>query len=143
MAEQSTSGPQPKRPRIDCLIHCSDDDSNLVAPKDPDSWDTLLRAAEIRGHRPILDLAEDLPEGSIPSVLYHRKCRSIFTMKKELNRIQTQSKSSAERSQTEDLRKSTRQGPVTSRVYEAKCIICDKCSKYLKGQNTKETDKML
>lgn len=103
-----------------------------------DSWNTLLRAAKIRGYSSILDLAKDLPGGSIPSVLYHRKCRSIFTMKKLLDSILAK-ESSAERSLTEDLRKSTRQGPPASRVYEAKCIFCDKCSKYLKGQKTKES----
>ncbi|MEQ2279913.1 hypothetical protein AMECASPLE_014142 [Ameca splendens] len=108
-----------------------------MAPKDPDSWKTLLRAAEIRGHRPIPVLAKDLPEGSILSVLYHRKYYSIFTMKKELKRMQIQSKISADRSYTED--QSTQQDPVTSRVYEAKCIICVQCSKYLKGQKIKES----
>lgn len=83
MAEKS-GGPQPKRPKMDCLIHCPDDDSNLLAPTDIDSWKTLLKVADIRGHRPILELAIDLPEGSIPPVLYHRKCHSIFTMRKLL-----------------------------------------------------------
>ena len=88
MAKQTiTSGTQAKHPRMDCIIHCSDDDSNLVAPQNIDSWNTLLRAAEIRGCSPIIDLAKELPEGSVPSVLYHRKCHSIFTMKKYLDRI--------------------------------------------------------
>ncbi len=132
-AEQSASVTQPE-----CLIHCPDDDSNLVAHTNIYSWNTLLRAAKIRGYSPILDLAKDLPEGSIPSVLYHRKCLSIFIVKMLLDSILAK-ESSAERSLTEDLRKSTRQGPPASRVYEAKCIFCDKCSKYLKGQRTKES----
>lgn len=109
-----------------------------MTPTNIDSWNTLFRAAKIRGYSPILDLDKDQPEGSIPSVLYHRKCRSIFTMKKLLDSILAK-ENSAEISLTEDIRKSTRQGSTASRVYEAKCIFCDKCSKYLKGQRTKES----
>ncbi|KAI0207394.1 hypothetical protein LSAT2_007927, partial [Lamellibrachia satsuma] len=35
----------------------------------------------------IVDMSKDLPEGEIPAVFYHRKCRSIFTMKKLLDAI--------------------------------------------------------
>lgn len=64
MAEQRDT--QPKCPMKDCFIHCSDDISKLVAPTNIESSNTLLRAAKIRGHSPILDLAKDLPE-----VVYH------------------------------------------------------------------------
>lgn len=86
-----------KRSRMDCIIHCSDEDSNshLVSPKNLDSWKTLLRAAEIRGHIQILDIAKELSEREIPPVLYHRKCRSIFTMKKLLDAITRKPSSSA------------------------------------------------
>ena len=39
----------------------------------------------------------------------------------------------------EDSRDLARREPQPSRVYEAKCIFCDKVSKYLKGQRTKES----
>ena len=39
-----------------CIIHCTDDSSDLVNPKDEESWKTLLRAAEIRNHQEILEL---------------------------------------------------------------------------------------
>ncbi len=77
-----------KRARIDCIIHCSDDDSDaLVSTQDLDSWNTLLRAAEIRQHDPVLEAAKGLEEGGIPHIHYHRKCRSLFTMKKSLDSI--------------------------------------------------------
>ena len=79
---------QTKRPRFDtCIIHCSDDESLLISPKDLDSWKSLLKAATIRNHRPLLDLAENVKEGEIPHVSYHRKCRSLFTMKRDLESI--------------------------------------------------------
>ena len=40
----------PRRPRTDCLIHCTEDDSKLVSPQNLDSWQSLLSAAEIRNH---------------------------------------------------------------------------------------------
>ena len=80
--EEGISIPQ-KRARMNCIIHCSDEepDSKLVSPKYFESWITLLRAAEIRNYDPILGMSKGLPEGEIPAVRYHRKCRSIFTMK--------------------------------------------------------------
>ena len=69
---------------MDCIIHCSDEKTDkLVSPQDLDSWNSLLRAAEIRQHTPLLDAAKDLSEGEIPPVRYHRKCCSIFTLKKD------------------------------------------------------------
>lgn len=105
MAEQRDT--QLKCPMTDCFIHCSNDILKLVAPTNVESWNTLLRAANISGHSPILDLAKDLPEGSIPSLFYHRKCRSIFIMKKLLDRIVAK-ESPSENSLPEDSRKSTR-----------------------------------
>ena len=57
----------------------------MVSSQNFNSWKTLLRAAEIRKHAPILDVAKDLPDGEIPAVQYHRKCHSVFTMKKLLD----------------------------------------------------------
>ena len=122
-----------------CIIHCSDGDtdSNLVSPQNLNSWKTLLRAAEIRQHLPILDLAKDLCEGEIPPVQYHRRCRSIFTLKKSLDSI-TQNKASAPEATEESLRRVSRAAPSKSVVYDENCIFCEKSSKYMKGQKTRE-----
>ena len=122
-----------------CIIHCSDgdSDSNLVSPQHLDSWKTLLRAAEIRQHLPILDLAKDLCEGEIPPVQYHRRCRSIFTLKKSLDSI-TQKNASASEAAEESSRRPSRDAPSKSVVYDEKCIFCEKSSKYMKGQNSRE-----
>lgn len=60
------------------FIHCSDDESLLISPKDLDSWKSLLKAATIRNHTPLLDLAENAKEGEIPPVSHHRKCQSFY-----------------------------------------------------------------
>ncbi|KAI4805883.1 hypothetical protein KUCAC02_010478 [Chaenocephalus aceratus] len=135
--EAGTSGTAPKRPHLECLIHCTsqDEDSTLVSSKYIGSWKTLLRAAEIRQHAPILDIAKDLPDDVIPPVTYHRKCRSIFTMKKDLDAIITKKENNPT---SEVSRKSARQTPHQSRVYKEECIFCEKTNKYLKGLKTRE-----
>ena len=45
-----------------------------------------LKVAKIKNHRPLLYLsylAENAKEGKTPQVNYHRKCRSLFTMKRD------------------------------------------------------------
>ena len=64
-----------------CIIHCTDDSSDLVNPKDVESWKTLLQAAQIRNYQEIVELSKSLSKGEVPLIYYHRKCRSIFTMK--------------------------------------------------------------
>lgn len=77
-----------KRARIDCLIHCSDDDTDsMVTLKDHDSWKTLLRAAEIRQQIPVLDFAKDLDEDEVSQIQYDWRCGSIIRMKKALDLI--------------------------------------------------------
>ena len=120
-----------------CIIHCSDEASDsLVTLKSLDSWQTLRRAAEIRQHGPVLSIAEPLKEGEVPNVQYHRKCRSIFTMKKTLDSIL--SKQDGSEPTEVSLRRSSRHLPSTSTIHDKVCIFCGKSSKYLKRQNTRE-----
>lgn len=72
-----------------CIIHCSscDDNEKLVSLKDIDSWNSLLEASRIRNHRAILGINERLKENEIPKISYHRKCRALFTLKRELEKI--------------------------------------------------------
>ena len=74
-----------------------------------------------------------MPDG----VFYHRKCRSMFTPKRELNRIVAKTKQNEKASLVEessrDRRASIRSNPSTSRVYEKECIFCGKKDKYKKG----------
>ncbi|KAG1659185.1 hypothetical protein GQR58_022660 [Nymphon striatum] len=96
-SEKTSQGSPIKRMRTipTCIIHapaCKENPTeNLVSPKDIPSWQSLLHAARIRGHLAMQRLAEDLTEGTIPIVFYHRKCRNLFTMKKQLDAILTQS----------------------------------------------------
>ena len=135
--EHPCTHPASKRPQLECMIHCSDDNGNLISPQSVDSWKTLLRAAEIRHHQPIFDI-EDTPEGEILALNYHRKCCSIFTMK-ALDAILAQ-KEKIGNGCPEDSHpaRTGRAIPSTSRTYEAKCIFCQKTNKYTKRQKTRE-----
>lgn len=139
-SKEGNDSPEPKRPKMECIIHCSDDKDKLVSLQGADSWKTLLRAAQIRNHAPILEMVEDLPEGKIPTLYYHRKCRSIFTMKKLLDRILEKEKQSASESSTEkkESKREARQVSATSRTYSEECIFCQKTDKYVTGQNKRE-----
>jgi hypothetical protein len=114
--------------------------AELTSPKDVNSWTTLLRAAEIQGFIPITNLCEHIEDGEIPSVYYHRQCRSTFTLKKTLDAIVSKDAGLSSESSIVAKRKSLRDpSQSTSRVYDAVCIFCGKCSKYVKGTNTRET----
>ena len=133
---------QTKRPCFEtCIIHCSYDESLLISPKDLDSWKSLLKAATIRNHRPLLDLAENAKEGGIPQVSYYRKCRSLFTMKRDLESI---SQTTAAASQIPEFnmeseeQRHRREEPSTSRTYPKICIFCQKMTAYKKGARTRD-----
>ena len=72
---------------IICTLRTSENDGHLVCPKTYESWKTLLKAAEVRQYGPITDVAKELRENELPKIHYHRRCRSIFTMKRDLDTI--------------------------------------------------------
>jgi len=79
---------QTKRPAFKtCIIHCSYDKSWLIShilKKDLDPLKYLLKATTIKSYGPLLySLAENTKEGEIPQVIYHRKCRGLFRMKRD------------------------------------------------------------
>ena len=143
--DEESIGCPTKRPCLECIIHCCDDEkgSRLVSPQSLDSWNSLVNAARIRKHAPILDLMKELVEGEIPPVYYHRKCRSIFTMKKLLEAI-TKKEDKAHGSEDSEIvtssRLSSRQVPRScSTVYDVECIFCQKTTKFLRGQKSRES----
>ena len=94
-----------------CIIHTSDEDphTGLTSPRDLNSWKTLLRAARLRQHQPLLKIAQNLLDGDVPAIYYHLKCRKLFTMKRDLEKLDTE--------QPEEVyakRKSQRQLPSSS-----------------------------
>ena len=101
------------------------------------SWKTLVRAAEIRQYVPILDLAKTVVGEELPTITYHRKCRSIFTMKRNLDKIRKERIQCNEPELSERI-SSIRELPTKSTTYKQVCIFCDKVSKYAKGKDVPE-----
>lgn len=72
-----------------CIIHTTDEGSSngLKTLKDLESWKTLLKAAKLRQHKPLLEIAENLSEEDFPNIHYHSKCLKLFTMKRDLESL--------------------------------------------------------
>ena len=126
-----------------CIIHfktvSNKDDDHLVSPQSYDSWLTLLEAARVRGHAPILEIAKRLEENEVPRILYHRKCRGLFTMKRDLETLKRKADESLadQVDSTSTLKKSCRRSSSEARVYDPICIFCNK-DKFQKGSKSRE-----
>ena len=122
----------------ECIIHCTDDDTELVRPKDEESWSTLVRAAAVHKYKPLFDIDETFNEKEISSIYYRRKCPSVFTMKKLLETISRQLGTDNQQPTTAT-RTSIRQSPITSTIYDHICIFFEQKSKCLKGTRNRES----
>ena len=128
-----------KKIRSVCIIHHSSisESEKLISPNDLASWKSLVNAATIRHHEPILNLISTLDDETLPAdVYYHAKCRSLFTMKRELEKILKLSQGPSDTEQKERILREKASG---SRIYDKTiCIFCNKSSKYLKKSHTRE-----
>ncbi len=138
--------PGNKNVESECCIHTETSKSKeepLTAPKDVASWNTLLEAAKIRKHEKLLDIAKDLDLDEKPDIVYHRTCRSRFTLLRDLQNL----KHKQERLDTEDeldeppmKRTSQRSSSSDDRIYPKECIFKKTCgnNKRIKGTTTCE-----
>lgn len=141
---ENTIDPQQSATVHKCMIHYKSTklalSEQLIKPANFDSWLTLLEAAKVRNHDCILKLAELSPESmNVPEVWYHRQCRSLFTMKRDLETLKTRNEmTSSDPGPSEDgSRSSKRKKTSTSTVYEKVCIFCQK-TRYVKGTHSRE-----
>ena len=68
-----------------CVIHFEQvTEEHLAELKDQASSETLLNAAKIRKFEPLIELDKNLGQSDIPAIKYHQKCRSLFTLKRDL-----------------------------------------------------------
>ena len=51
-------------------------------PETLESWNVILRAAEIRNHKAVLNVAKEIDSSTVQDITYHRLCHSIFILKK-------------------------------------------------------------
>ena len=107
--------------------------------KGPRVLDTLLNAATIHNHEPILEIAKTPEEGELPKVTYHRQCRNVFTLRRNLDKLsQLDTKERANCNATNSRRFSIRQPTANpSKIYQRVCIFCEK-DKYTRNSRTRE-----
>ena len=67
-----------------CILHKEgskyNPDGHFISPLTYKCWVTLLEAARIEKHDALLKIAGNTNEGEVPTLFYHRKCRSAFTL---------------------------------------------------------------
>ena len=74
-----------------CIIHFEQvTKEHLVELKDRASWETLLNAAKIRKFKAVIEIGENLGESDTQAVKYDRKCRSLFTLKRDLQKLNSE-----------------------------------------------------
>ena len=122
-----------------CIVHYkSSKDEHLVTLQNYESWKTMLEAAKLRNFKPILDIANKLSEKETPTIYYHRNCRSLFTMKRNLDTLKRKSQQADEASENScTSKRPSRRSSSEARVYDQICIFCNK-DKFLKGSKSRE-----
>ena len=126
-----------------CIIHskaeATDAHENLISPKTYDSWLTILEAAKVRNFLPVLEIAENLNENEVPAIFYHRKCRIIFSMKRDLESLKCKAKEPDDKNNEEFKPITAKKRNITSnsRVYINDCIFCGK-DKYIRASSSWE-----
>ena len=105
-----------------------------MSPKHISSWLALLEAAKVRNHQLVLDVAKTVDENRIPNIVYHRKCRSLFTMKRDLETIKRKREETVHEESNENTtaKRLCRKPSTEARVYEPACIFCIKV-KFMKN----------
>ena len=127
---------EPKDKKEQCII-CTkkaESDDRLVTLQTYESWQTLHEAAKIRIYTPIMELDKQFGDKEIPRIHYHRKCRSVFTMKRDL---ETMMKRKANESLSGDTGCSSKRPCIRIKGYDAVCIFCNKV-KFQKGSRSRE-----
>ena len=77
-----------------------------------------------------MDIAKDLQDGQLPDIKYHGQCHSLFTMKREIEKLEKQESTVL---QNHD---NSMQSSRKSSVYDSSCIFCEKQFEYLKLQDS-------
>ena len=61
-------------------------ENNLITFDSKIFLETLLAAAQKRGHEEILKLVEKLEDAEVPSLTYHKTCQPMFVLKRNLEK---------------------------------------------------------
>ena len=70
--------PPAKLPELECIINCTNDTNQLVAPRSLDSWETLLNAAKMQKRVPLLEVAKTVSLGQMPQIFTTENAAAIL-----------------------------------------------------------------
>ena len=124
----------------DCFFHYDSVGVNekLLLLSSADAWNTILNAAKIRNNEKVFKLQASVSEGEYPRIKFHKSCRSMFTMKRDLDKLKSKGQVNDEaRKRVHNARTSSKSNRECGKL-ETRCIFCKK-QKYLKNSKTRET----
>ena len=78
----------------ECFFHHEVVDKNekLQSLSSVSAWKTIIEAAKVRKNQNVISLAETVEEGTFPSIKFHKSCKAMFTMKRDLDQIRNAEK---------------------------------------------------
>ena len=86
---------------------------------------------KLRKHQNVLSLLDTVEEGSYPDIKFHKCCRSMFTLKRDLEKIRSQEKNNVKQNNQTSERSSKRSSSSSSNMLPLECTFCKK-TKYWK-----------
>ena len=89
-----------------------------------------------QNHQAVLDVTKTVDENHIPSIAQHRKCGSLFTMKRELESIKRKREGMVDE-ESNPTKRQCRRPSTERRVYDPVCIFCKKI-KFMKNPKSRE-----
>ena len=122
-----------------CFLHYESVNKceKLLSLSSENAWKTIFEAAKVRGNEKVLPLEKDVKKGNFPSIKFHKSCRSMFTIKRDLDKIRNSQKELKNQQGSASQRTSKRKSSYSSVIFPPQCIFCCN-SKYLKGTKTRE-----
>ena len=112
-----------------CIHYDSTKDENLRSLSSIESWITLLEPAKLRNDS-IINVAADLEDGEVPKPMYHKTCRALYALKRNLNKFRKEVKESPE---SKRAKRSEAVSTSTSGVLQKICIYYKKANKFIEG----------
>ena len=74
------------------MIYCTNSTDALVTLESMESWKKMLNAVCIRNYQRHLEPSQEDHGSKVPFRQLHRTCRSVFTMKRDLEKLQKSQK---------------------------------------------------
>ena len=74
-----------------CFVHYETvKEKKLLKLLNKDSWSTVLDAAVLHNERRLVQISQNLLDGQIPDLYYHKGCRARFSLKPDLHKLRNE-----------------------------------------------------